>query len=73
MPSALLNEGPQMIADHAALMQRISDIFKLQGIARDYCADGAEDRIEGEQLAFQVSNRLGSLLYTVNEIVDFFA
>jgi len=66
MPVTLLDKSLQVKTDHAAPMQWIPYVLKLRGIALEYCADRAEDRIEGGQLAFQVSNRLGRLLYTVN-------
>ncbi len=68
-----LNERPQMETHHATLMERISDVFKLRGIAHDYLVDRAENRSEGLQLALQVSDRLRCFLDAFRKVVDFYA
>ena len=60
-----------METHYTTLMERISDIFKLRGIARDYFMDRAENRIKGQQLALQVSDRLRCFLDAVHKVVDF--
>ena len=62
-----------METHHTTLMERVSDVFKLRGIARDYLVDRAENRIEGQQLALQVSDRLRCFLDAVHKVVDFLA
>jgi hypothetical protein len=72
MCGTLLNERPEIVADRATLIQWISNVFKLRGIARGFRAQGAKNWIEGHQLALQVSDRLRCLLDAVHEGVDFF-
>ena len=70
MRGTLLNERPQMETDHATLMERVSDVFKLRGIVRDFFVDRAENRIEGQQFALQVSDCLSSFLDAIHKVVD---
>ena len=69
MRGTLLNERPQIKTYHATLMERVAGVFKRRGIARDFLVDRAENRIEGQQFALQVSDRLRSFLDAVHTVV----
>ena len=59
-----------MDTDHTTLIERVSDVFKFRGIARDFLVDRVENRVESQQFALQVSDCLRGFLDAVYKVVD---